>query len=388
VKIGTAVAGIYLIEKNGNLVKLQERSYDSEARLQELLARYPSLLAGDQMETAEPRRWVLVAREMGLPSEEDGSDRWSVDHLFLDQDGVPTVVEVKRSSDSRIRREVIGQMLDYAANGVRYWPVETLRARFERTCEIQDPKQDPTKTLADAFSIEYGSEDQVAAFWSRVKSNLQAGRIRMIFVADEIPVELARVVEFLNTQMDPAEVLAVEVKQFANDTLQTLVPRLVGQTAEAQGRKGIGTAQRQWDESSFFQELERRRGEREASVCREILQWGRQKNLKLWWGKGAKDGSFLLRFEIGSSIYHLTSAWTYGRVEIQYKLLSDEPPFDDADKRLELLRLLNQIPGVSLERDAIDRRPSISLETLATAGAAARLCSALEWVVEQATRAA
>jgi hypothetical protein len=52
------------------------------------------------------------------------------------------------------------------------------------------------------------------------------------------------------------------------------------------------------------------------------------------------------------------------------------------------LRLLNQIPGVSLERDAIDRRPSISLETLATAGAIANLCTALEWVVEQATRAA
>jgi hypothetical protein len=270
-EIGTIVAGIYLIEKNGNLVELQERSYDSEARLQELLARYPSLLAGDQMETAEPRRWVLVAREMGLPSEEDGSDRWSVDHLFLDQDGVPTIVEVKRSSDSRIRREVIGQMLDYAANGVRYWPVETLRARFERACEIQDPQQDPTKALADALSVEYGSEDHVAAFWSRVKSNLQAGRIRMVFVADEIPVELARVVECLNTQMDPAEVLAVEVKQFANDTLQTLVPRLIGQTAEAQIRKAIGTTQRQWDESSFFQELQRQRGERDASVCREIL---------------------------------------------------------------------------------------------------------------------
>jgi hypothetical protein len=162
--------------------------------------------------------------------------------------------------------------------------------------------------------------------------------------------------------MDPAEVLAVEVKQFANDTLQTLVPRLIGQTAEAQIRKAIGTTQRQWDESSFFQELERRRGEREASVCREILRWGRQKNVKPWWGKGAKDGSFLLRFETGSSIYHLVSAWTYGRVEIQFKLLSDEPPFDDVDKRLELLRLLNQIPGASLERDAIDRRPSISLE--------------------------
>jgi hypothetical protein len=126
------------------------------------------------------------------------------------------------------------------------------------------------------------------------------------------------VVEFLNTQTDPAEFLLSK----SNDTLQTLVPHLIGQTAEAQIRKAIGTTQRQWDESSFFQELERRRGQREASVCREILRWGRQQNLKPWWGKGAKDGSFLLRFETSGSIYHLVSAWTYGRVEIQFKMLS------------------------------------------------------------------
>jgi hypothetical protein len=34
----------------------------------------------------------------------------------FDQNAVPTLVEVKRSSDTRIRREVVGQMLDYAAN--------------------------------------------------------------------------------------------------------------------------------------------------------------------------------------------------------------------------------------------------------------------------------
>jgi hypothetical protein len=40
-----------------------------------------------------------VTREAGVPDGDDASDRWSLDHLFLDQDGVPTLVEVKRSSD-------------------------------------------------------------------------------------------------------------------------------------------------------------------------------------------------------------------------------------------------------------------------------------------------
>jgi hypothetical protein len=50
--------------------------------------------------------------------------------LFVDRDGVLVLVEVKRSSDTRIRREAVGQMLDYAANAVRYWPVDVLRASY------------------------------------------------------------------------------------------------------------------------------------------------------------------------------------------------------------------------------------------------------------------
>ena len=110
--------GIYLVQGDGQLVEMTEQDYTSEDRLQELLAKYPNLLAGDQIDSNEPRRWLLVSREVSLASEEDGAGRWSVDHLFLDQDAIPTIVEVKRSTDTRIRREVVGQMLDYAANAL------------------------------------------------------------------------------------------------------------------------------------------------------------------------------------------------------------------------------------------------------------------------------
>jgi hypothetical protein len=218
------MAGVYLIEKDGSLVELQERPYNAETELQELLARYPSLLPGDQVDADEPRRWLLIAREVGLPSEEDGSDRWSVDHLFIDQEGVPTIVEVKRSSDTRIRREVVGQMLDYAANGVKYWPVEDLQAQFEGRCNNEKPPVDAAQELKTFLITSEEDGNQVDAFWSKVKDNLRLGRIRMMFVADEIPVELRRIVEFLNEQMDSAEVLAIEVRQFANGNVKTLVP--------------------------------------------------------------------------------------------------------------------------------------------------------------------
>ena len=126
---------IYLLNGDSKLIAMEEAPYDSESLLQKLLADHPDLLAGDQINAEEPRRWLLVTREMAVPGEQDGAGRWSLDHLFLDQDAIPTLVEVKRSSDTRIRREVIGQMLDYAANAVAYWPVEEIKAKFESRCK-------------------------------------------------------------------------------------------------------------------------------------------------------------------------------------------------------------------------------------------------------------
>ena len=225
--------GIFFIDKNENLVEMKEKSYDSEDLLQRLLAKYPNLISGEQIDKANPRRWLLVSREVQLPDSGDGPGRWAVDHLFLDQDAVPTIIEVKRSSDTRIRRELVGQMLDYAANAVVYWSIEKLQNLFEENCKSKDlsPEGEINNFLENSVAVE--------VFWQQVKTNLQAGKVRLIFVADMIPSELQRIVEFLNEQMDPAEVLAFEIKQFlGKDATRTLIPRIIGQTAEAQKRKG------------------------------------------------------------------------------------------------------------------------------------------------------
>ena len=104
-------------------------------------------------------------------------------------------------------------MLDYAANAVKYWPAELIRTEFEQACEAKGAE--PNEELRGFLGVDRDADQ----FWIAVKTNLQAGRIRMLFVADEIPDELRRVVEFLNEQMDPAEVLAVEIRQFAGPSI-------------------------------------------------------------------------------------------------------------------------------------------------------------------------
>jgi hypothetical protein len=226
-----AVDAIYL--RHGNeFVAMHERPYEAEAVLQALLADHPEILAGGEP-AGKGHGWVLVKREAGVADAEDSADRWALDHLFLDAAGVPTLVEVKRSSDTRARREVVAQMLDYAANATAFWRVDSLQAWFEAECEGLGT--DSVAALEAAFEI-----TDPGSYWERVQTNLAADRIRLVFVADEIAPELRSIVEFLNRQMTETEVLAIEVKQYVDTEgeRQTIVPSLVGQTEAAQAAKG------------------------------------------------------------------------------------------------------------------------------------------------------
>jgi len=373
--------GIFLIQNNGELIEMREQPYDSESILQKLLEDYPNLLAGDQMNQKEPRRWLLVSREACLPSDGGAGGRMFVDHLFLDQDAVPTIVEVKRSSDTRIRREVVGQMLDYAANAVVYWPIERLRSFFEDRC--RDNNADADMVLSDFLGPDADTED----FWQKAKTNLHAGNLRLLFVADEIPVELKRIVEFLNDQMERTEVLAVEIKQFAGEGLKTLVPKVIGLTAEAQQKKsGVMSQGKQWDEESFFEEIRNKLSLEELEVARKILEWSKKNMTRIWWGKGKTMGSFVPVLEHNGVSHQLFAVYTTGPTEIYFQWYQVKEPFDSEEKRLELLNKLNSIPKVSIPKEAITKRPSILLKVLAENENADEFIEIFDWVVNEIIR--
>lgn len=360
---------------DGELVEMNERGYDTESLLQGYLARHPDLLAGDQIDSTTPRRWLLVAQEAPLASEEDGTGRWSVDHLFLDQDAVPTIVEVKRSTDTRIRREVVGQMLDYAANGVVHWQIETLRARFEENSE------DAERDLAELLdTIDADPEE----FWQKAKTNLKAGKVRLVFISDKIPDELRRIVEFLNEQMDPAEVLAVEIKQYVSQdsNLKTLVPRIIGQTTKAQDHKSGGVrTSRQWDETSFFEELESQVPEA-VRPARAILKWAEREASRIVWS-GGKNGIFAPTWDHKGAEHKFMSALTNGSSTIWFADMRTKPPFSDEVKRSELLRRLNEISGIIVPDKAVDKYPSIPLTPLDNEPALKQFLEVLDWFVQE-----
>jgi hypothetical protein len=360
------------LRRGGDLIEMSEQRYATEADLQVLLARHPHLLTAD----GEPHRWVLVSREFGVASEQDGSDRWSVDHLFLDEAAVPTLVEVKRSTDTRIRREVVGQILDYAANALSHWSLGTIRARFETACAGSDP--------AEVLAAALGGEVDAEAFWETVGTNLAAGHVRLVFVADVIPSELRAIVEFLNEQMSTTEVLAIEIRQYVDESgeHQTLVPRMIGQTQAARRAKGR-TPRVSWDLRAWLAAFREARGEQEAGVAERLLVWAmdHEPPLTTSFGSGAKDPSAKVSLPGSVAPFAIYRGYTRGRVELQFARLSSTPPFDAPATRRELQTRLNEIPGVAISEDQLEKYPSIPVAAVLDQDAFDRFTDAMDWII-------
>ena len=140
-------------------------------------------------------------------------------------------------------------MLEYAAHAARTWTADTLRRAFEESTTTRG--LDPSEVLGRLLMAD--GEPDADGFWESVATNLAATRLRLLFVADDIPDPLERVVEFLNAQMAGIEVLAVEIKQFKGNSSQTLVPRVIGRTAASPRRPvAHGTRRSKLDRESFL----------------------------------------------------------------------------------------------------------------------------------------
>jgi hypothetical protein len=271
-------------------------------------------------------------------------------------------------------------MLDYAANCLTCWSVETLQSSLERTC------QEAGKLVDSVIRELIGEDDKVDEFWQRVKTNLQAKRIRLLFVADVIPLELRRIVEFLNEQMDPAEVLAIELRQFASKGLKTIVPTVYGQTQEA-ARKHAGGGQH-WDEVSFFEKLEKTVKSPELRIAREIFDWMRRGGKReLIWGTGKENGSVYPTFKPGGVSINPVYLSSDGRLYLQFGSLQNKPVFGALERRQELLERFNAISGVHFEQSDLTKYKNIPLSVIAADQEGGhKAIAALKWMEEQIDR--
>lgn len=349
-------------EKKWKLI--ETASYGKETGLQHLIAESPGLISiSDVRENASPL--IVAIQEFPLSI-------GSVDILAFNADGDIAVIECKLGSNPEVKRKVIGQVLEYGAN---LWQMsyedldQGVRSRTGYSLAELVENNNPS------------SEWDEETFRGNVEAALSSGDFVLIIVVDEINDELSRIVRYMNAGgRQGFDFAALEMRRFHNESLEMLIPRFFGPANTV--KPGSSLTSVRWNESTFFAELQRRNGEDEVKVARCLLEWS-YKNATTLWGRGKRSGSFVPCVLHKDREQQLFAVWTYGTVEIYFYWLSYKPPFDNEEKRKELLSMLNQIEGVNLALGAINKRPNIPLKNLLQDEKLDQFLEIFNWVINE-----
>ncbi len=166
-----------------------------------------------------------------------------------------------------------------------------------------------------------------------------------------------------NSQFD---IYAVRLEFYKFNDHEIIIPKIFGVDIKKNVR---GKAlENQWDEITFFKEFERKGMTREAAVAKQIFDWASERCSRMWWGKGSVNGSFVPVHTHNNEEHYFFALFTSGKLEIYFQWILKKQAFMSEDKRIELLKRLNTIPGVSLPQESITKRPNVKLSVLAEAG--------------------
>lgn len=278
-----------------------EQVLESE-HVHEVVRKHPELLGGDHFDPDEPRRWIVLASEVPVPEPEEGRDNWSLDLLLADQDATPTLVECKVERNAESRREIIGQMIEYAANAKFYWPLEEFRKRL--TDRFERFSNETSQSLSDRIgALDSDVSQTVDAFLTEFFRKLTAGEIRLVLVLDYASRRLKSSVEFINEQLERIDFNLVELRHTRNGDQILIAPQLFGYSERTRNIKRLAIeravgarATREWDEGTFLEALAKRPTSESASrAVQEFLQRLPQLGFSIDWGRGLTVGSFGLR---------------------------------------------------------------------------------------------
>jgi hypothetical protein len=249
-------SNVFLIDDLGGLNPLDHTSFEKEWQLDSYVENYPQLLASALSTDEEELRFVLLERQAAIDDSDAGrSGRWAADAIFLDQTGTLTIVEDKLSHNPEIRRKMVGQMIEYVANLLDTFTVDGVHERLAQTHEDIDAAI--ARLLGEPELVE-AETNSTEALWSNVERNLQAGAIRMVFVADRLPHELRRIIEFLNQYMNPMEIVGVQISRMRDGSkpggAEVIVTSVIGRT-ERRGKVSPQPTPTPVSREVFFQDF-------------------------------------------------------------------------------------------------------------------------------------
>lgn len=371
------------IKEAGGLVSLESNGYATEHEFQSLLAMNPEILASAIDPSLTGNSWLLVDRELDIRAEDEGDTvTWRLDHLFLASDGMPVLVEVKRSSDPRARREVVAQMLDYAASFALDWSATRLRGRLDLRLESEALSREAE---IGRFLANSSFEDELE-FWQAVDTKIAAGQIRLLFVADRLSSTLVRIIEYLNAQLHTAEVLGVEVAchSTGDASIVAYQPVVRGRTTSVPSRK---LPKERRTRPEFEAVLKARHGQTVLKAVTDLVARAEALGSFVTIGTNKKSPRLFLNFHTpcGSDMWPIGINPGPGKLVLFLRNLKTHPAFADEAVRGELVAGMERATGLAILGDNLGGFPYFPVEVLIQDGVVDSILDVLRWTIAEAS---
>lgn len=176
----------------------------------------------------------------------------AADVILIGSDAVLTIVETKLKRNPEARREVIAQLLEYAAY-ITEWTIYEIQRRADDFLKSEqctsDFRDKSFNEILQSFAEE--SDETVESFKGKVEQNLRQGRVRLIVAVDEVGEHAQKIVNFVNSYSS-FDLYLLQISSYEDsDGRQIFVPSLFGYA-----RKVSPTRQRvQWNWDKYQSEL-------------------------------------------------------------------------------------------------------------------------------------
>lgn len=187
---------------------------------------------------------------------------------------------------------------------------------------------------------------------------------------------------------DPYEVLSQEGVRFDErkqaDPSQRVnvdeLAALIGADVEVlQGVESIPDGGAPERRESFGNQLSEHNSEEEVSSVLEIIRSWVHLGGEVNYGTAPLTSCILMLTKSGGRQIWPLIIYPDGYVELVLQYLASRPPFDDENLRLELLRRVNNLEGLSISEDRINKRPNIKFDLLSRHGNLEKLGETLLW---------
>ena len=198
-------------------VLLNSKSFQ-ENWLQELLENEPSILPTGTIDSIFSPI-ISIAREVETPS-------GYIDNFFISSKGYLVLVETKLWRNPEARREVVGQIIDYAKD-IKEWDYEKINSIYKKY-------NNTNKSLfSKLVESNYQEEDNEANFIDILEKNIKNSRFLLMIVGDGIREGVERMTEFLNNTPNMQYRLALcELEVYdLEDGKRLVIPQLTTKTS-------------------------------------------------------------------------------------------------------------------------------------------------------------